>query len=519
MSIKVTVVVPSYNSGDHIERLVGSLLGQSLPPSQYEVILVDDGSTDATPQRFDELAGDVRAHPDDPHPQLRLARPPTNLGADAAAGEYVYFVDADDWLEPEALERMYDMGRRNSSDIVIGKVQGHGRSVPGTLFQSNRESVTVGTAPLDGDPRPATRCSGRSSSGSTPSGFRRGAGASRTTSSSSRPTCGRGVVSVLSDYTCYHLDRRPDGGNISLEEFEPRDVLPSTCGRRSRSPRAWLPVTLLDRVLRRWYRVEMLGRLGGKRFLGYPEAYRRQMYDEIRRLAVERFARSDTWGPMNTFLRVRSELLQQGRYDDLVRLAEHETALVLVPRVDGVEWVDDHLRVALNVAVGQPDGTVVTCEATPVGRAMRLPLADVAPEARRVAATVKKAKPSVFVRHRDSGAEIALPVDGGAVDTPAVGLGQPASVIEYRCTATFDACTPARGGYRRLGRLRFAVGLGRLAAAAPRRCPALSRARGPAGPRGTGRGHAVPPLLDQHGQPEHRGEGPEGRATGRVGRA
>ena len=144
---------------------------------------------------------------------------------------------------------------------------------------------------------------------------------------------------------------------------------------------------------------------------------------------------------MNTFLTVRSELLQQGRYDDLVRLAEHETALVLVPRVEGVAWADDRLKVALNVTVGQPDGTVVTCEATPVGRAMQFPLGDVPPQARRVSGTVKKATPSVFVRHRDSGDEIALPVDGGAVETPVVGLGRPASVIEYRCTATFDTST------------------------------------------------------------------------------
>jgi glycosyltransferase involved in cell wall biosynthesis len=441
MSIKVTVVVPSYNSGDHIERLVGSLLGQSLPPSQYEVILVDDGSTDATPQRFDELAATY------PHirtihiPNSGWPGRPRNLGADAASGEYVYFVDADDWLEPEALERMYDMGRRNDSDIVIGRVLGHGRRVPGTLFQRNRESVTVGSAPL----METLTCHKmfrtqflRDHAIRFPEGRRRLEDHVFVIEAYLRA----GVVSVLSDYTCYHLDRRPDGGNISLEEFEPREYFEYL--REAISVAEGLASgALLDRVLRRWYRVEMLGRLGGKRFLGYPDAYRRQMYDEIRRLAVERFARPGVWGPMNTFLRVRSELLQQGRYDDLVRLAEHETALVLVPRVDGVEWVDDHLRVALNVAVGQPDGTVVTCEATPVGRAMRLPLADVAPEARRVAATVKKAKPVVFVRHRDSGAEITLPVDGGAVDTPAVGLGQPASVIEYRCTATFDACTPA----------------------------------------------------------------------------
>ena len=257
MSTKVTVVVPSYNSGGHIERLVESLLRQSLPSSQYEVILVDDGSTDATPQWFDELAAT--------HPHFRTIHTPNsgwpgrprNIGTDAAAGEYVYFVDADDWLEPEALERMYDMGRRNGSDIVIGKVQGHGRNVPGTLFQRNRESVTVATAPLM-----ETLTSHkmfrtqflREHAIRFPEGRRRLEDHVFVIQAYLRAR----VVSVLSDYTCYHLDRRPDGGNISLEEFEPRAYFEYL--REAISAAEDLASgDLLDRVLRRWYRVEMLG--------------------------------------------------------------------------------------------------------------------------------------------------------------------------------------------------------------------------------------------------------------------
>lgn len=50
MPVKVSVIVPVYNPGPYIEDCLASLLRQSLPPDEYEVIFVDDGSTDATPR-------------------------------------------------------------------------------------------------------------------------------------------------------------------------------------------------------------------------------------------------------------------------------------------------------------------------------------------------------------------------------------------------------------------------------------------------------------------------------------
>ena len=66
--VRVTVVVPVYNPGPHIEGLLESLLGQSLPAGEYELLFVDDGSTDGTPERLAALAR-VR-------PNVRLERIP-----------------------------------------------------------------------------------------------------------------------------------------------------------------------------------------------------------------------------------------------------------------------------------------------------------------------------------------------------------------------------------------------------------------------------------------------------------
>lgn len=150
MAVKVTVVVPTYNSGSHIEALVDSMLRQTLPADEFEVLFVDDGSTDDTPARLEALVGE--------HDHFRMTRIPNsgwpgrprNIGVDQANGEYVQFADHDDRMAPEALERLYAMGQRNGSDIVIGKVASNFRSrgVPYGLMSRTRESCTVRNAPL-----------------------------------------------------------------------------------------------------------------------------------------------------------------------------------------------------------------------------------------------------------------------------------------------------------------------------------------------------------------------------------
>ncbi|HEY6737539.1 MAG TPA: glycosyltransferase family 2 protein, partial [Actinopolymorphaceae bacterium] len=145
---KVSVVVPVYNPGPYIEDCINSLLRQTMPATDFEAIFVDDGSTDTTPARLDQLAAE--------HPHIRVIhQPPSgwsgkprNTGIDAARGEYIQFVDNDDWLGDEALERLYDFATTHHSDIVIGKMAGINRGVPRELFRHTRPHATLDTTPL-----------------------------------------------------------------------------------------------------------------------------------------------------------------------------------------------------------------------------------------------------------------------------------------------------------------------------------------------------------------------------------
>lgn len=115
---RVSVLVPIYNAEAYLKRCVDSVLSQEF--SEWELILVDDGSTDSSVDICDSYsAADVRiktVHKENGGlPSARLA------GFDNASGEYLIFLDADDYLLPSALSLLYDEISKGY-DIVRSRV-------------------------------------------------------------------------------------------------------------------------------------------------------------------------------------------------------------------------------------------------------------------------------------------------------------------------------------------------------------------------------------------------------------
>ena len=114
---KISLVVPVYGVEKYINQFLQSIRMQTF--QDFEVILVDDGSKDKCPEILDEFVKE-----DDRykviHQSNRGVAEARNTGLNVATGEYVYIVDSDDWLEPTALESLWNEADRTKADIIYG---------------------------------------------------------------------------------------------------------------------------------------------------------------------------------------------------------------------------------------------------------------------------------------------------------------------------------------------------------------------------------------------------------------
>lgn len=105
----VSVIIDTYNYGEYIEEAVNSALSQTLPRELYEVIVVDDGSTDDTWQRLRKYLPNIVYHYKENGGQASAF----NAGIGLARGEFVAFLDADDYWQPDKLAKVLEKFREN----------------------------------------------------------------------------------------------------------------------------------------------------------------------------------------------------------------------------------------------------------------------------------------------------------------------------------------------------------------------------------------------------------------------
>ena len=116
---KVSIIIPVYNAGDYLRECLGSLIRQTL--KEIEIICVNDGSTDASLEILKEYARKDRRITILTQSNL-YAGVARNAGLAVARGEYLSFLDADDFFEKDMLEEAYRTARKSDSDVVIYNV-------------------------------------------------------------------------------------------------------------------------------------------------------------------------------------------------------------------------------------------------------------------------------------------------------------------------------------------------------------------------------------------------------------
>ncbi|MEU9890831.1 glycosyltransferase [Sphaerisporangium sp. NPDC051011] len=336
--VDVSIVVPVHNCRPYLDRCLTSLLGQSV---SKEIVVVDDGSTDGS---RDLLADYATKYPEIQlyfQPPSGGAARPRNRAIAHSRGRYVFFCDADDHLGPEALPRMLAMADRNGSDIVLGKMVGHGRKVPTAIFRENRDRAPLGETAVY-NVLTCFKLFRRELLIRHEIRFDESLRVGEDIVFSVHAYCHARTISVVADHDCYHLVARPDGTSIMQEPG-------------SRDPLAWLrmirtPIELMtrhipagslrDHLLRRHFRFDILAQLGAP-LLSLDSRGRRATIGEVAEMCA-------TWLTDGVVERLRPidrlRVATLGDADRLVRIARVETA-ELRHHLTGLTWEGDRLEV------------------------------------------------------------------------------------------------------------------------------------------------------------------------------
>lgn len=130
----ISIIVPVYKVEMYLRRCLDSIIGQSY--SNIEIILVDDGSPDGCPQICDDYAvKDNRIKVI--HKKNGGLSDARNAGLNICTGEYISFIDSDDWVSPEFINELYSSIKETHADIAIVNHE-HVTSFPARLIQEKR---------------------------------------------------------------------------------------------------------------------------------------------------------------------------------------------------------------------------------------------------------------------------------------------------------------------------------------------------------------------------------------------
>ena len=349
-SPKVSVVVPVWNPGPNIQRCFDGLFAQTMADTDYELVFVDDGSTDGTGDLLDAVA----RRPGGPHvevvhiPNSGWPGRPRNIGVDTARGEYVHFVDNDDTLAPTALDALYEMAGRCDADIVIGKPASDFRYMSHRVYRENVLGTTLTESPWLVETLTPHKMFRRSMLVEHDIRHPEGPVPSRTRSSSCSAYVHAHSIAILADRACYYYVRRIGSGGHAGD----RRLVPAThCDALARVldiiDAGVTDDAVRDWLYRRFYRTTILSSIVGAAMIDYEPQFRAELMRELRALVDARFAPSvhDGCGAAN---RMSGRLFLNGDPDGLVALSDTYRRISLRIETPAPAWRDGALPVVID---------------------------------------------------------------------------------------------------------------------------------------------------------------------------
>ncbi|MET9438867.1 glycosyltransferase [Streptomyces sp. NPDC006551] len=320
----VSVVLPVYNSMPYLEQTLASIAQQSIGMDALEIVAVDDGSTDGSGTVLDTWA---RKHPW----RMKVVHQeasggpsrPRNVGLDHATGTYVFFVDGDDCLGPEALERLVAMAEKNGSDTVLAKLIGVGRRVPKQVFAKNVDKADLSKGDVYYTLMPF-KLFRREVIEKHHLRFPEHMRISEDQHFVARAYLHSKVISILGDYDCYYVVKRGDEGNITAGGIDFKLMLEQAAEMVELVTGLTEPGPLRDHLIGRHVRVELLRGLD-HRFPDADDAERERLVD-LGRAYAEQWATPGVLAEMNVGEKLRLHFLREGRAAELAAVIDWDLA-------------------------------------------------------------------------------------------------------------------------------------------------------------------------------------------------
>ena len=435
MPVKVSVVVATYNSPPELAGLVASLDDQTLPADEYELIFVDDGSSDDTHDRLTAMAAERSNMQVHRIPNSGWPGRPRNIGTKAATGEYLFYADHDDYLFPEALERMYAFAVENDLDVVHPKevVKGWGR--PGWFaFREHRPRVDrIDQVVVQNiSPHKLYR---RSFIHEKDVWFPEGRIRLEDFSLNGLAWARTDKIGVLADYPCYQWSVHQENSHKASYDY---DVYWASF-EESLAPILELEEgDKRDQLLIRWYRSRILERV--KTLHKFPVEHVDRLLETWQHLMPLFPPHLDAH--MNPSHRARSALLRAGDRERMLALGELDTGHRFQRDSGTVRWVDGRLVVEVRATIVDGTGAPLPVEVVD-GRVRRVVpeslAAGVDPAVWDLTDDVENAFVELVVRDRETAVDWILPA------THRVWVEPGPDRLSLSMTAEVDLATAAGG--------------------------------------------------------------------------
>ena len=148
--MELSIIIPMYNAATSIEKCLVSTQRQDIPTTDYEVIVINDGSTDGSLNIVTETAKRYNnvCFYSQPNGGLSVAR---NAGLDHAKGDYIFFLDSDDWIAENCLKKIVTTCDENKLDMLRICAANVIDGVPKRRFSLKEGKVMSGAEVLKGD--------------------------------------------------------------------------------------------------------------------------------------------------------------------------------------------------------------------------------------------------------------------------------------------------------------------------------------------------------------------------------